>query len=275
MIFIKSAILGLGGGISNVLPLNKNIIFIFLTMISKTVSGKAVFGIDYSSVFFVNLGILAGVFLYFGENIKKSIYEGISHDFSNYSYEYPYELKNDEKTKLLLPVFYVGCFLGTIIASLFNEVNISYVFLVLLEAVSVVMCFLCDYTKENRVNLKLSALFAFLLVVLFKCLGLSVIPISVIFAKMWGINKKTLFDFTLNVIFVSTLFTTLSLLIKAVIFGFSFAWYLYAVCMVFGALGAFFGAGALKKTIFKNSFRKFGYFHTIFIFIMFYIFISA
>lgn len=275
MIFLKSAMLGLMGGVSQLLPLNKNIILIFLTMINKSFLGKASFGIDYSSVLFVNLGILAGVLLYSWEELKKSIPQALSLDFSNFTYEYPYELKSDEKVNLLLPVVYVSCFVQTLITSLVNITSQSFLFLIFLELITILLCFVCDYTKEKKVSLKGSATIFSVLVILSVSFGISVIPLTVILARLWGVNKKPLFDFSVNILFVSTLFNTIAFLIKAIIFGFSFVWYSYILCLLFGFVGAFFGTEALKKSIYKKNFSKFGYFHTVFIFIMFYILISA
>ena len=186
-----------------------------------------------------------------------------------------FELKSDEKVKLLLPVVYVSCFVQTLITSLVNITSQSFLFLIFLELITILLCFVCDYTKEKKVSLKGSATIFSVLVILSVSFGISVIPLTVILARLWGVNKKPLFDFSVNILFVSTLFNTIAFLIKAIIFGFSFVWYSYILCLLFGFVGAFFGTEALKKSIYKKNFSKFGYFHTVFIFMVFYILISA
>lgn len=273
MVFLKSAMLGFIGGISHIMPLNKNIVFAFFKETNKTFIGSPNFEIDASSLLFVNLGIIFAILLLAKEKLKfpaanKEMPAKYLHTDTNVT-------ENSEKTNLLLIVFYLSFILKEIFSFFVNLSGNGLLPLILWEICTVTLCFFADNLKEKNRSVIFALTLLFALAFLGTSMGICAVIIAIVTARLWNLSKKEIFSFCINVIFASAVCEAVGYLVNSVSVGFRFAWYSYLSCFIFAFAGTFFGIGALKKAIARKNIKLCGYFHIIFILITTYILISV
>lgn len=273
MILLKSAILGFIGGTAHVLPLNKNIIFSFFGEANKTFSGSPTFGIDGSSLLTVSWGIIFGILFLARDKLKIPTvkYE----DFTKYLHTNTATLESTEKQNLLLFMFYLSFILKEIISFFVNLSGNGLLPLIFWEICTVTLCFFADNSKEKKRSVIFALFLLFALSFFGTSVGICAVIIAIFTAKPWGLNKKEIFGFCINVIFASALCEAVKYLVIALLTGFHFAWYSYLSCFVFAFLGAVFGIDTLKKAIARKNVKLCGYFHIIFILLITYILMSV
>lgn len=270
MIFLESAFFGLIGGISQILPLGKDIIFAFFSLANQTFMGNPLFGTDSSSLFITNIGILAGIVLLFKDKLFFPFKNAKNLQIKNYINQKSLEIDEEEKITLLSFGIYIGLLLKELIFPFSAFLKSSISPLILWEFLAILLCIFSDNVKKTNKSLKISLLCFSLLTFLTSSMGISVILVAMCGARAWNIEKKRLFSFCIDAVFVSLLFETITCLIKSVITGFHFVWYSYVLCALFGFLGVAFFQKALKKAISKRNLKIYGYFHVVFILIMLY-----
>lgn len=275
MVFLKSATLGLIGGITHIMPFNKNIIFSFFNETNQTFIGIPEFGINGSSLLFVNLGIILAILLLFKDKLSFLVFDKKNFSFSNYTRIDTQSLQYSEKQNLLLFVFYVSVILKEFVSLFVNFSGDGLLPLILWEICAVTLCFSADNLKEKNKNVFFAIILLFMLAFLGTSVGIGAVIIAIITAKLWGIEKKDIFSFLINVIFVSAITESVGYLINSVTTGFHFVWYSYLCCFAFAFLGTIFGIDALKKAILRKNIKLCGYFHVIFVLIMIYILTSV
>lgn len=275
MVFLKSILLGFIGGASQILPLNKNIIFEFLKETNKTYMGNPQFGIDNSTLFFINIGILAALFILFFDKIKSAFSNIKNIDFKKAVKTNTLEFDESEKQNYLLVFLILGSLISAVTSFFVDLSGHGLMPILLCEILCVFLCIIADKQDKRNRNGLYGLILLFALVFCGFSIGISVVAIAIFIARLWDFEKKNIFSFTLNAILISTFFETIVYLVNSVILGFHFAWYFYVLCALFSLVGALTSIKSLKKAISKRNIKICGYFHVVFAFIVIFILMSV